>query len=87
MITEGDITEQERTVNRLFKRIIENMDTKQQEVKALPRVDVYDKNLMINEEMTSVINKLDDLLNDSLEEILTEDISKLEKIENEESEG
>ena len=87
LITEGDITEQERTVNRLFKRIIENMDTKQQEVKALPRVDVYDKNLMINEEMTSVINKLDDLLNDSLEEILTEDISKLEKIENEESEG
>lgn len=87
LIAEGGITEQERAVNRLFNQIVENMDTKQREVKALPRVDVYDKNLMINEEMTSVINKLDDLLNDSLEEILTEDISKLEKIENEESEG
>ena len=80
LITEDGITEQEKAVNRLFNQIVENMDTKQREVKALPRVDVYDKNLMINEEMTSVINKLDDLLNDSLEEILTEDISKLEKI-------
>ena len=87
LITEDGITEQEKAVNRLFNQIVENMDTKQREVKALPRVDVYDKNLMINEEMTSVINKLDDLLNDSLEEILTEDISKLEKIEKEESEG
>jgi hypothetical protein len=58
---------------------VENMDNKKKEENEVPRVDVYNKNLMINEEMNSVINKLDDLLNDSLDEILTESEDKEEE--------
>jgi len=59
--------------NRVFNRIVEGMGEKRKRESQLPRVDVYDKSLMINEEMNSVISKLDDLLNDSLDEIMTED--------------
>ena len=86
VITEETLTKHELATNRLFNRIVENMDERKREEHSLPRVDVYDKSLMINEEMNSVINKLDDLLNDSLEEILTEDINKLADIEEGESE-
>lgn len=72
LITEQSLTKHEVRANKLFNQIVENMNTKKKEEVKVPRVDVYDKNLMINEEMNSVINKLDDLLNDSLDEILIE---------------
>lgn len=76
LITEQSLTKHEVRANKLFNQIVENMNTKKKEEIKVPRVDVYDKNLMINEEMNSVINKLDDLLNDSLDEILIESNDK-----------
>ena len=76
LITEQSLTKHEVRANKLFNQIVENMNTKKKEEVKVPRVDVYDKNLMINEEMNSVINKLDDLLNDSLDEILIESNDK-----------
>jgi hypothetical protein len=73
LIREQAVTKNDILVNRAFNMIVENMGEKEKSESVLPRVDVYDKNLMINEEMNSVIHKLDDLLNDSLDEILTED--------------
>lgn len=82
LLTEQVLTKHDKLANRLFNQIVENMDTKKKEENDVPRVDVYDKSLMINEEMNSVINKLDDLLTDSLDEILTEDEkSEIQKIE------
>lgn len=76
LLTEQKLTKHEKLTNKLFNQIVENMDTKKREENEVPRVDVYDKSLIINEEMNSVINKLDDLLNDSLDEILTESDEK-----------
>lgn len=73
LLTEQALTKHDIRANKLFNQIVENMDAKKREVNEVPRVDVYDKTLMINEEMNAVVNKLDDLLNDSLDEILTED--------------
>ena len=70
LLTEQSLTKHEVRANKLFNQIVENMNTKKKEDTQVPRVDVYDKNLMINEEMNGVINKLDDLLNDTLDEII-----------------
>ena len=78
LLTEQKLTKHEVLTNRLFNQIVENMDSKKRVENEFPRVDVYDKSLMINEEMNSVINKLDDLLNDSLDEILNESEDKEE---------
>ena len=70
LLTEQSLTKHEVRANKLFNQIVENMNTKKKEDTQIPRVDVYDKNLMINEEMNGVISKLDDLLNDTLDEII-----------------
>jgi hypothetical protein len=67
------LSESERRTNKLFNQIVNRMENRRNEEKENPRVDVYNKNLMINEEMNAVISKLDDLLNDSLDEILTDE--------------
>lgn len=76
IITEDSLTRHEKLANKLFNQIIENMESKKNDDVKNSRVDVYNKSLMINEEMNSVINKLDDLLNDSLDEILIENEKK-----------
>lgn len=70
LLTEEELSKHELLTNKLFNQIVENMNIKKKEDIQVPRVDVYDKNLMINEEMNGVINKLDDLLNDTLDEII-----------------
>lgn len=70
LIVEQALTEHEVRANKLFNQIVENMNEKKMEEIQIPRVDVYDKNLIINEEMNSVIKKLDDLLDDTLDEIM-----------------
>ena len=67
------ITEEDVRVNKLFNKIVEGLGAKKNtNENVMPRVDVYNKELMVNEEIHSVINNLDGLLNDSLDEILTE---------------
>lgn len=73
LLNEYELTKHEQLANRLFNQIVENMDTKRKEENFVPRVDIYDKSLVINEEMTAVINRLDNLLDDSLNEIINED--------------
>ena len=72
ILTEQKLTKQDKLTNRLFNQIVEKMENRKKEETGVPRVDIYDKNLMINEEVNAVIHKLDDLLNDSLDEILDE---------------
>lgn len=72
LITEQILTKHDKLTNKIFNQIVENLSEKKHEENELPRVDVYDKSLVINEEMNSVISKLNGLLNDSLDEIMTE---------------
>ena len=67
ILTENKVTKKDILTNRVFNMMIENLNSKQNKEKEInKRVDVYNKNLMINEEMNSIINKLDDLINDEV---------------------
>lgn len=55
LITEGG---RDRMANKIFNKLIENIDSKKKEEEIPTRVDVYDKSLMISEEFNEMFNKL-----------------------------
>lgn len=78
LLVENELTYHEKRANSLFNRIIDNMDKKKPEkVNEGKRVDVVSKSLMINEEFNNIITNLDGLLNDSLDEIISEEDMKI----------
>ena len=51
--------------SQLFNHIVKRLELNEKKQNKVNRVDVYNKNLMINEEMNSVINKLSEILNEN----------------------
>lgn len=62
LITENKLKKQNELMNKVFNMVIENLEKKKNNETKVQRVDVYNKNLMINEEMNSVIDKLNELI-------------------------
>lgn len=62
LITENKSKKQNELMNKVFNMVVENLEKKKNNETKVQRVDVYNKNLMINEEMNSVIDKLNELI-------------------------